>query len=58
MSGVTDADRLGAMANLVAGQTLLAVVRGDARLAEAGARLVDVLITEAELALAREESGQ
>jgi hypothetical protein len=55
---VTDADRLGAMANLVAGQTLLAVVRGDARLAEAGARLVDVLITEAELALAREESGQ
>jgi hypothetical protein len=53
----SSADRLGAGANLVLDQTLLAMLEGNAEMVEAGARLVELLVTEAELALAREQSS-
>jgi hypothetical protein len=52
----SSADRLGAGANLVLDQTLLAMLEGNAEMVEAGARLVELLVSEAELAWTKEES--
>jgi hypothetical protein len=51
------ADRLGFLAEQVSDQTLLAVLRGNWRLAEAGAELLAVLVDQAEVAQRREESA-